>query len=204
MSTLPASSKRALIVVALWLPACQSRGGEDAAASADTHNATSTNASGSAATGDSAFLALMSDHHQGLIAMAEDAKERGPEAVRRDAARLADQQKKEQQQMLQHLSAQYGGRHDPEVMPKNQAMADSLQQLSGEAYSRMFYHHVIAHHQEGIRMMDSAAADLSDSMVKGMTARMRQQQTRETEEFKDKMAHHMEGNGHEMAGEGHQ
>jgi uncharacterized protein (DUF305 family) len=129
--------------------------------------------------------------------MAEDARERGPESVRGDAARLASQQKREQQQMLQHLSAQYGGRHEPEVTPKNRAMADSLQQLTGEAYARTFYHHIVAHHQEGIRMMDSAAPGLSDSMVQGMTAKMRRQQTRETEEFKGKMGHHMGGEGHE-------
>jgi hypothetical protein len=45
--------------------------------------------------------------------------------------------------------------------------------------------------------MDSAAPGLSDSMVQGMTAKMRRQQTRETEEFTGTMGHHMGGEGHE-------
>ena len=206
MDTLLACQNRVVVVAAaLWLLGCQPRGGGDAGASGERQEADApADASASAAPasmGDSAFLAMMSDHHEGLIVMAEDARERGPESVRGAAARLAGQQKREQQQMLQHLSAQYGGQHEPEVMPKNRAMADSLQQLTGEAYARTFYHHIVhhivAHHQEGIRMMDSAALDLSDSMVQGMTTKMRQQQTRETEEFKAKMAHHMGGDGHE-------
>ena len=202
MGTLLAFQNRVVVVAAaLWLLGCQPSGGDDAGASGERREAEApANASASAAppaTADSAFLAMMSDHHEGLIVMAEDARERGPESVRGDAARLASQQKREQQQMLQHLSAQYGGQHEPEVMPKNRAMADSLQQLTGEAYARTFYHHIVAHHQEGLRMMDSAAPDLSDSMVRGMTTKMRQQQTRETEEFKAKMAHHMGGDSHE-------
>jgi uncharacterized protein (DUF305 family) len=194
-------NKILLAVTAVLVTACQSRRGdteaagggqESVAASADT-----TGAGGAAAKGDSGFLALMSDHHQGLIVMAQDAEKRGPASVRRDAARLATEQQREQQQMLQHLSAEYGAPHQPEVMPKNQAMADSLEQLSGEAYARTFYHHVMAHHQEGIGMMDSAAASLADAKVQDMVSRMRQQQSREMEEFEGKMRHHMGGEGHE-------
>ena len=139
----------------------------------------------------------MSDHHHGLIAMAQDAQKRGPASIRRDAARLAEEQQREQKQMLQHLAADYGARHEPEVMPKNQAMADSLKQLSGEAYARTFYHHVVAHHEEGLRMMDSAGSDLTDAKVQDMMATMRAQQSREMEEFEGKMRHHMGGEGHE-------
>lgn len=139
----------------------------------------------------------MSDHHEGLIVMPQAAEELGPESVRREAARLAEAQSREQQQMLQHLSAEYGTRHDPKVMPKNRAMADSLQRLSGETYERTFYHHVVVHHREGLRMMDSAAPDLTDPRVRDMVGKMREQQAREAGEFEGKMGRHMGGKGHE-------
>jgi uncharacterized protein (DUF305 family) len=66
-------------------------------------------------------------------------------------------------------------------------MIDSLRPLTDGAYDRMFYHHLVAHHQEGIRMMDSAMPHLRDPRVKEMASRMKQQQMSEVQEFERKM-----------------
>ena len=94
----------------------------------------------------------MSNHHQGLIAVAEDAQKRGSAAVRPDAARLAEQQRREQQEMVQHLSAEYGARHQPVMMEQARMMADSLKQISGEHYAQRFYQGVVKHHQQGLQI----------------------------------------------------
>jgi uncharacterized protein (DUF305 family) len=181
-------SHRATFVALLSLAGCQSRGGDDAAAAADHQNAAAAVVEDTtSAAADSAFLTRMSDHHQGLVEMSRTADRQTAPAVKRDAARLREEQVREQQQMGEHLSAEFGARHDPMTMPKAQAMIDSLKPLKDEAYARMFYHHVVAHHREGIRMMDSAMPHLRDPRVKEMASRMKQQQTEEVKEFETKM-----------------
>lgn len=159
------------------------------AAAGDT--VASAGASGAA---DSAFLATMSDHHQGLIAMAGEAESKATGEAREDAARLARVQRTEQQRMLQHLSTVFGASHTPAIMPSNRAMADSLSRLRGEEYDRGFYHHVVRHHQEGVRMIDSTRPRLRDAEVRTMADSMKAQQQREIAEFESKMGSHA---GHE-------
>ena len=92
--------------------------------------------------------------------------------------------------MLGHLTGTFGATHTPEVMPSNGAMADSLRRLSGVQYDQGFYHNVVLHHQEGIRMIDSAHARLNDAKVRGMAESMKAQQEREISEFQSKMGSH--------------
>jgi uncharacterized protein (DUF305 family) len=184
-------SRIALIApLILAVGACEARSDAEGAAvdSADTLAAESEFRQAAAA--DSAFLVRMTDHHQGLIAMATEAEEKATGEVRRDAARLAGQQRKEQQEMLGHLTGTFGATHSPEVMPSNRIMADSLRRLSGAQYDQGFYHNVVLHHQEGIRMIDSAHARLSDAKVRGMADSMKAQQEREISEFESKMGTH--------------
>ena len=181
----------------LALAACQPQDEQAAdAARADTAATTgavgTSNPGASSATGtaDAAFLTTMSDHHQGLIDMARNAEQKGTGDAKRDASRLRQEQDREQQQMLQHLSSTFQASHTPKTMPRHQAMTDSLSLLQGQNYNQTFYHHVVMHHQEGIAMIDSVMPTLGDSQVRSMAARMRQQQTKEIEDFQPKTGSH--------------
>jgi uncharacterized protein (DUF305 family) len=182
-------SQRASIAALLFLTACQPRSGDDATAAVDSQTSAAASLEGAtpAAAADSTFLAQMSDHHQGLVDMTRTADRQGTRAVQRDAVRLREAQVREQRQMGEHLTTEFGARHEPMTMPKARAMIDSLRPLTDGAYARMFYHHVVAHHQEGIRMMDSAMPHLRDPRVKEMASRMKQQQMSEVQEFERKM-----------------
>ena len=133
------------------------------------------------------FLRMMSDHHEGLIAIADSAEERAQAAdARTDAQRLHQKQSDEQQRMLTMLRQQYSDSVTPRMMPSNRAMLDSLVQTSGPDFDRTFYHHVIAHHREGIQMIDQHLPHLS-AEVREMAERMRSDQQREIQEFERKM-----------------
>ena len=134
-----------------------------------------------------AFLRMMSDHHEGLIAMADSAEERAQAAEpKADAQQLRQKQEEEQQRMLAMLSQQYGDSITPMTMPNNQSMLNSLLQTSGTEFDRTFYRHVIAHHREGIQMIDQHLPHLTGE-VRQMAERMRADQQREIREFEGKM-----------------
>lgn len=133
------------------------------------------------------FLRMMSDHHEGLIAMADSAEERAQDATTKaDAQQLLEQQMEEQQRMLTMLRQQYGDTITPTMMPSNRAMLDSLMRTSGAEFDRLFYHHVIAHHREGIQMMEQYIPQLTPE-VRQMAEQMRTEQQREIQEFERKM-----------------
>lgn len=133
------------------------------------------------------FLRMMSDHHDGLIAMADSAEERAQGATAKaDARQLLQQQQEEQQRMLAMLRQQYGDTITPTIMPSNRAMLDSLVRTSGSEFDPLFYHHVIAHHREGIQMMEQYLPRLT-AEVRQMAERMRADQQREIQEFERKM-----------------
>ena len=133
------------------------------------------------------FLRMMSDHHEGLIAMADSAEERAQGAdAKSDAQRLRQKQADEQQRMLAMLSRQYSDSITPTMMPSNRAMLDSLVQTPGAEFDRMFYHHVVEHHREGIQMIDQHLSHLT-AEVRQMAERMRADQQREIQEFERKM-----------------
>ena len=88
--------------------------------------------------------------------------------------------------MLAMLSQQYGDSITPMTMPNNQSMLNSLLQTSGTEFDRTFYRHVIAHHREGIQMIDQHLPHLTGE-VRQMAERMRADQQREIREFEGKM-----------------
>lgn len=139
---------------------------------------------------DQDFLRMMSDHHKGLIAMAHMTKDGkgSTETVRADARKLDTAQDAELDSMTTMLETSFKDPYQPKIMPKHQAMADSLGMQSGTAYDRTFYQDVIAHHQEGIKMMDEYLPKLTRPELKSMAQRMRDMQTREITEFQQKMA----------------
>lgn len=142
---------------------------------------------GPAKDADHGFLRMMSDHHEGLVAMATEAMNKAstPEA-QGDAHNLHTEQAAERDTMVSMIRSFYAEAHTPTVMPKNKAQNDSLRALSGKEYDRKFYQLVVAHHREGIAMMDSVMASLTRPEVKRMTEKMRAEQQKEIQEFQRK------------------
>jgi uncharacterized protein (DUF305 family) len=157
-----------------------SAGGQPAA---DT--APSTAAAGAA---DESFLKRMTDHHEGLLLMARQASERaGGGEVSRDARALAEAQRAEQQRMLALLKSRFDESHAPAAMARHRAVADSLAGVTGRDYGPVFYQHVIAHHQEGIAMIDSLLPQLADTGVRAMAERIRDAQIEDMDELSAKV-----------------
>ncbi|MES2521897.1 MAG: DUF305 domain-containing protein [Gemmatimonadota bacterium] len=179
--------------------AAQAAGASTSAATPDTaagmagmdHSAMGSMKPMGGATGDPDrdFLRMMSDHHKGLIAMAhmtmEDAKKGSP-ATKADAEKLDAKQDAELDSMVTKLEQQYKDPYNPQIMPDNQKMVDELQAQSGAAYDRMFYQHVVHHHQQAIQMIDQHMPMMKDAQIKAMAERMKRDQTREIEEFQRK------------------
>ena len=137
---------------------------------------------------DRDFLRMMSDHHKGLIAMAHLTVEekKGSAAAQADARKLDKKQDAELDSMMTKLEQQYKDAYAPKVMPSNQKMVDDLKGLSGAAFDSTFYHHVIMHHQQAIGMIDELLPKMKDAKVKAMAERMKQDQTKEIQEFQPK------------------
>ena len=132
------------------------------------------------------FLRMMSDHHEGLIAMADSAEERAQDTTARaDARELHEKQRREQQEMLAMLGRQYQDSITPMMMPSNHAMLDSTRSASGTAFDPTFYRQVIHHHREGIAMVEPLLPHLTGE-VRQMADRMVADQRREIEEFERK------------------
>ena len=181
--------------VALVATAACSKGGEQGA---DTTAATAAAGAGGdtagmagmnhgAMQGDRGFLAMMSDHHQGLVAMAEPAMNKATGAdTKTDAHMLHTKQAAERDSMVAMLRTSFSVNHTPAIMPKNKAQNDSLQALSGRAYDRKFYQLVVQHHREGIAMIDSSMASLTNEKVRQMATKMKEDQQKEIQQFQAK------------------
>ncbi len=135
-----------------------------------------------------AFLRMMSDHHQGVLMMADSAAVRATSADAKTRARqIVDKQRPGQREMLSMLSQQYGDAVTPMVMPSNGAMMDSLSRAGGSEYDRAFYRQVIAHHREGIAMTEKQLPALTGE-VKRMAEEMRAADQREIRELEAKLS----------------
>jgi len=135
-----------------------------------------------------AFLRMMSDHHQGVLMMADSAAVRATSADAKTKARqIVDKQRPGQREMLSMLSRQYGDSVTPMVMPSNRAMIDSLSGARGAEYDRTFYRQVIAHHREGIAMSGQQLPALTGE-VKRMAEEMRAADQREIRELEAKLS----------------
>ena len=136
---------------------------------------------------DHEFLRMMSDHHEGLVVMMDDAIERATSATAiADAKKLHGEQDAERSAMEAIIRTVYNDSTKPMVMPSARAMTDSLQQKTGAAYDREMYRRVIMHHQEGIRMIDDFLPRLTRANVRQMAEKMRADQQREIAEFQRK------------------
>ena len=136
---------------------------------------------------DHEFLRMMSDHHEGLIQMATAAMTKGSsQTVQGDAHKLHTKQQEEQKRMLGTVQSSYGETVTPMVMGSNKAMLDQLAGKSGSDYDRTFYANVVAHHREGIKMIDDFMSRLTKPDVKQMAEKMKADQQKEITEFESK------------------
>ena len=170
-------------------PATSAAAGDSGTAGGAAHGGMSHAAAGEAAPRDSnqAFLRMMVDHHQGLVAMTDTAMGKLAGATAKaDARALRDKQASEQQRMQRTLGATYSDSHAPTLLPSNRAMLDSVRAAAGAAEAdRVWYRQVIAHHREGVRMTDQMMGHLTGD-VKQQAERMKSDQQREIAEFERK------------------
>lgn len=136
---------------------------------------------------DHEFLRMMSDHHEGLVQMATAAMSKGSNpTVQGDAHRLHTKQQEEQKKMIDMVRTSYGENVMPMIVPSDKTMLDELQAKSGAEYDKSFYRNVVAHHREGIRMMDDFAERVTREAVKQMIQTMKADQQKEIAEFERK------------------
>ena len=172
----------ALLVAGCADDAAEERGAaDDTAAVSDTAQATGS--------GESRFLTEMSDHHEGLVRIAERAQDRvTDDSVRSAAQKLAQGQAMERDSMLAMAQRLHQVRHSAQPMPKNAAQADSLAGMSGSEADRYFLRTTIGHHREGIGMIDRHIARLTTPEVRAMAEEMRAKQEREIRELEGKLS----------------
>jgi uncharacterized protein (DUF305 family) len=133
------------------------------------------------------FLRMMSDHHEGLVRMAEEAMSKASNtATQGDAHQLHIKQMEDQKKMVAMVQQEYDETHIVKTMPQHARMIADLQGKSGSEYDRTFYRHVIEHHKEGISMTDQMLPNLKGE-VRQMAETMKAAQQKEIAEFEKKM-----------------
>jgi len=133
-----------------------------------------------------AFLRMMSDHHQGLVVLADSALAQiDGGTAKSDAQKLRQKQGAEQRQMLGMLTRQYGDSVMPMIMSGNQMMIDSVVRAPGAASTPTFYQQVIAPHREGVQMREQMLPHMTGE-VKRMAEKSVADQRREMQEFERK------------------
>jgi uncharacterized protein (DUF305 family) len=124
-----------------------------------------------------AFLRAMSDHHQGLVVMVDSTIERLNRA-RTDADTLRQKQRRGRDDMMQILNTEYDDPITPAIMPSNRTMIDAVVRAPASDVDRAFYQQTVAHHREGVRMIDRYMPFLN-GRPKTMATSMRAEQQRE-------------------------
>jgi uncharacterized protein (DUF305 family) len=133
------------------------------------------------------FLRMMSDHHEGLVRMAEEAMSKASSTTTQgDAHQLHTKQMEDQKKMVAMVQQQYDETHIVKTMPQHARMIADLQGKSGSEYDRTFYRHVVEHHKEGISMTDQMLPNLKGE-VRRMAETMKAAQQKEIAEFEKKM-----------------
>ena len=164
-------------------------GGDTAATAAAQPAAPAADAGATQGGPDQQFLREMADHHEGMRRMAAEATQKGSAEVKAAAAEMSQKQTAEQQEMLSMLQSQ-GVSHQPSMMSSNQAMVDSLVQApAGADFDMAFHMQVIAHHREGIAMIDRMLPQLTNPQVRQMAERMKADQQKDIQEHEGKMQH---------------
>ena len=147
------------------------------------------NSSGAATSNgaDARFLREIVDHHQGMVAMAGQAVEKGGEEIRADATMMAKKQVAEIEHMLGTLERDFGTGHEPAVPPSGQQVMEELARQSGAEYEFAFKKKSVMHHEEGVQLVDRYLPQLTSPKVKAMAERIRAEQVAEIDELNKKM-----------------
>ena len=138
---------------------------------------------------DRDFLRMMSNHHKGLIALVHMTQDRsGVGTAKADATSMDKAQDAELDKMMTMLEKTYKDPYAPKVMPEHQAMAVALKPMSGKGYERTFYQDIVAHHKEGIAMIDGYLPNAKSADIKAMAEKMKADQSREITDFQQKLS----------------
>ena len=138
---------------------------------------------------DHEFLRMMVNHHAGLVALAAEAVTRASDdSVRTAANMLQQKQQAEQDSMSAMIQRMYNEQPHVMPMPKNMAQVDSLKQTTGTAADQYFLRTVIAHHQEGIPMIDQFLPRSTKPEVRQMAEMMKADQQAEITELQGKLS----------------
>lgn len=174
------------LTLALALAAGACGDGDDGAETAADTTAAAPPAPAAAA--DAEFLREMTNHHEGLVLIAERAHTRAADdSVRTVAGNLHTKQSTERDSMVAMLGRDFGQQHTPQAMQKNVAQADTVAQKSAAEHDRYFLETVIAHHREGIGMIDRFLPRLTNAQVRSMTEQMKAVQQAEIQELEGKL-----------------
>lgn len=177
-----AATRRTLGLAAAWLglAACETR---KETATADTAAAGVAHAVHDEA--DREFLALMIGHHTGMLAIAEAAMAGATGQAKADAESVFRNHSLERDSMAAMLRIQYADLTAPAMSDNARTTADSLRRLAGARAGHAFYDITIAHHREGIALIDDYAARLSPSL-RAVASKMKTDHTAKIAEFQSK------------------
>jgi len=137
---------------------------------------------------DQEFLRMMTDHHQGMVEMADVAlKKAATPKIKAHATRMRAAQVAEQQKMKAMLKADYGEDKMAMVSQSGASMVTMLSGASGAAFDRQFREHVIMHHEEALKMIDRFSPRFTKPEVKQMASKMKADQTKEIAQLKKEL-----------------
>jgi putative membrane protein len=133
------------------------------AQSTDSNSQTSNSSSNSA---DKQFMMKAAQGGQTEVAMGQLAEQKGAsDAVKQLGQTLVTDHQTANSQ-LQQIASQEGAQLPSGPDAKDQAMADRMQNLSGEQFDRMFLNHAVMDHQKDIKEFQKEADSGSDPQVK--------------------------------------
>lgn len=135
-----------------------------------------------------AWLRMMTDHHQGFIAMADTARPKLDAAGKAAAAQMSAEQHAQQQRMMRMLLTRYKESITPTVLASNEPMIAAVAAATSSDADSVFYMQVIAHHQEGVQMTQQMLPQLSRE-TKQMATKSIAQQKKEISDLQKKMSH---------------
>ena len=134
---------------------------------------------------DREFLSLVIGHHTGMLAIAEAAMTGATGQAKADAEAVLRKQSVDRDSMASMLRIQYADLTAPAVAETARTMADSLRRLPSERAGHAFYDMTIAHHRQGIAMIEEYVDRLSPRL-RTMASRMKSEQVAEIAEFQGK------------------
>lgn len=140
------------------------------------------------ATTDQTFLEQVSDHHEGMIQMSQEAERRAQSAdARKNAKESHDKQQHELKELLAMLQRDFGEQYTPKVMPSNQKMMQQLEQADDGQFDQTFFQLTIQHHREGIEMMQRMLPQLTIPELRQRAEQMVQEQQSSIRDLEQKL-----------------